>query len=190
MLKVFSVNKSAIFPIMSAVSLMILIGGNVILVPTFAAEGAAMAYAFSIIKKRGYCCYATTAVDVCLELKIFIFHFIVMAHRLWLFPWRNGSWKDSINSYGVSATDSVFQYWLCSDMVHLLFAVQACLSQQNQAEVQYVWNKVCTISKAGCYGADGNWNGKHLFCMDGFAGVERLLFLTYSAMALDSSLFI
>jgi O-antigen/teichoic acid export membrane protein len=44
----FSLNKSSVFPVMSSASLAALITGNIVLVPLFAAEGAAMAYAISM----------------------------------------------------------------------------------------------------------------------------------------------
>lgn len=43
----FAMNKSAVFPVMSAVSLLALFSGNFFLVPKFGANGAAVAFAFS-----------------------------------------------------------------------------------------------------------------------------------------------
>ncbi len=43
----FAMNKSAVFPLMSAVSVPAFIAGNLLLVPRFGADGAAMAYALS-----------------------------------------------------------------------------------------------------------------------------------------------
>lgn len=43
----FALNKSAVFPLMSAASVPAFVAGNLLLVPRFGADGAAMAYAFS-----------------------------------------------------------------------------------------------------------------------------------------------
>lgn len=42
----FAMNRSAIFPVMSALSVPAFVGGNLLLVPRFGADGAAMAYTF------------------------------------------------------------------------------------------------------------------------------------------------
>lgn len=43
----FAMNKSAVFPLMSAASVPVFVAGNLLLVPRFGADGAAMAYALS-----------------------------------------------------------------------------------------------------------------------------------------------
>ncbi len=64
----FAMNKSAVFPLMSAVSVPAFVAGNLLLVPRFGADGAAMAYALSagvgLLVPATYYFFARTSLHV------------------------------------------------------------------------------------------------------------------------------